>query len=723
MKHLLTGLLLLVAAVSLPAAGGDRPPIVPAMTAVPPLIDGTLDDAAWRDAKVYDGFFTTKPSHGKPASEKTEFMVSYDRSHLYFAFHCHDSEPTKIKTSLAKRDSFDGDDWIGVAIDTFRDQQSGYIMVCNPQGIQMDGTINQDGNADTSYDLIWHSAGRITADGYIVEMAVPFKSLRYPFRPTITMGLWAVRTITRRSEQSECPETLPEGGSLLSQMIPLELSGIRYERTMEFLPAVTWSQGRHRDGGAMVSGGQEKDLSLTGKLGLTSNLTLDATYNPDFSQVEADAGQIDFNLRSSLNLEEKRSFFLEGKEQFNIAARMEANPLNSLVYTRSIVDPILGVKLTGKLGGRNMVAGLFALDEYQDAGLRAAGREEEDARFAALRYKRVLSQDSYIGAFYTGRGQYENRNQVVGGDGRLRLDPRHFLEYHAMASFSRGEAANHTGGALGLRYNYSSRRFSLETGYVDIGRDFRLDTGYVGRTGVRMVPFFAWWAFYPRSSFFQRIETFYWSYHTQDTSADLFETTNVFALNLHMPRQSFLRVDGTLANEVFAGRRFPRNGWRVMAETQIVKQLYISVNLRQNRSIFYDSAAPYAGRTTSFNLDLIFQPTDQINSRFSLRFAEFLRWPDREKVYDYTILRNRTTFQFNKYLFLRAIVEYNSFRRTITGDFLASFTYIPGTVVYFGYGSLYERPEAGLPGELRPNDAYRLARNNFFFKASYLLRF
>ena len=130
-----------------------------------------------------------KPDFGKPTSEKTVMMMAYDRQYIYFAFDCRDSEPAKIKAAMAKRDGIDMDDWIGVVLDTFGDQQGGYLFVVNPLGIQMDGKFNSDGNGDDSFDTVWESKGLIHDRGYCAEMAVPFKSLRYPFKEKIIMGV------------------------------------------------------------------------------------------------------------------------------------------------------------------------------------------------------------------------------------------------------------------------------------------------------------------------------------------------------------------------------------------------------------------------------------------------------------------------------------------------------------------------------------------------------
>ncbi len=726
---------LLLCALALPAAKPVVNPAGPAAavpicrTEMPPVIDGKLDDPVWENATRFDDFLTFKPDFGKPTSEPTVVLVAYDRKCIYFAFDCRDSEPSRIKAAMSKRDGIDMDDWIGVVLDTFGDKQGGYLFEVNPLGVQLDGMINADGNGDASFDTVWESKGFIHSGGYSAEVAVPFKSLRYPFKKKITMGLLVSRYIGRKSEQTSFPGLSPEGGAIMTQSQMIELSDVKFERPVEFIPAVTFNQASVHSGGAMGSLGKNTDFSLTGKLGLTSNLTLDAAYNPDFSQVEADAGQIDVNLRYSIYYSEKRPFFLEGMENFNFATTMEQNTLGAIVYTRSIVDPLLGLKLTGKIGSQNVLSGIFALDEFPGDLAAEEGDSERGGRNAAftiLRYKRQMSQDNYVGGFFTNRSFAGDRNTVGGIDGRWRLNNTSFLEYSALGSLSRdaGKDRDDQGHYLGLRYNFSNRHWNVDLGAFDLSRDFRIDTGYVTRTGITMVPAFVMYSFYPKSKFFQRVDAFWWSYHLLDKPSDLFETYNHLVLRLNMPRQSQVRFDAILGNEVFADQRFSLSGWRVRGYTQIFKQLYLEGGYRRSDRIYYDEEAPFQGKGNTADLYLQYQPTDKLNASLGLSYYDFYRSSDGEKVYDYTIWRGRTTFQVNRFLFFRGIVEYNNYWKTINADFLASFTYIPGTVIYAGYGSAYEKVKwSNEDREYFPADDYLQTRKSFFFKASYLWRF
>ncbi len=694
-----------------------------------PVIDGALDDPVWQQATRFDDFLTFKPDFGKPTSEPTCVWVAYDSRNIYFAFDCRDSEPARIKAAMAKRDGIDLDDWIGVVLDTFGDQQGGYLFEVNPLGVQLDGMINADGNGDASFDTVWQSKGRIHNGGYSAEMAVPFKSLRYPFKKKMTMGLLVSRFIGRKSEQTSFPGLSPEGGGLMAQAQRIELNDVKFERPLEFIPAVTYNQSSVHGGGALNSLGGKTDFSLTGKLGLTSNLTLDAAYNPDFSQVEADAGQMDVNLRYSIYFAEKRPFFLEGMENFNFATAMEQNTVGAVAYTRTIVDPLLGLKLTGKIGDRNVLSGIFALDEFpgdlaaEEGDGERAGRE---AVFTILRYKRQMSQDNYVGGFFTQRGFAGDRNRVGGVDGRWRLNPTSFLEYSALGSSSRDgrSAGNEPGHYLGLRYNFSNRHWNVDLALFDLSEDFRIDTGYVTRTGITQLPLFVMYSAYPRSRLFQRIDTFWWSYHLKDKPSGLFETYNHLVLRLNMARQSQLRFDAILGNEVFAGERFSLSGWRVRGNTQVLKQLYLEGGYRRSDRVFYDETAPFQGYGNTADLYLRFQPLDKLSASLGLSYYDIFRSRGGEKVYDYTIWRGHATFQMNRHLFIRSILEYNNYWKKINADLLASFTYIPGTVIYAGYGSAYEKVKwSSEDREYFPDTDYLQTKRSFFFKASYLWRF
>lgn len=692
-------------------------PTVP-KTDNPPIIDGKLDDAAWKTALKFEEYKTIQPDYGKDPSQKSIGYLTYDGENVYFAARCYDSEPGKIKASVSSRDAMFQDDYVAIMLDTFNTMQDGFGFFLNPLGIQGDGMITGGGNMEPSFDMIWESKGLIDDKGYSVEARIPLKSIRFPKGDTIAWRIAFFRQVVRNSELSTSPPMYAEKGSLLKQARLISISGLKYKRVIEILPAVTHSTRQSHRNGSMKTDDKLTDISLTGKVGLTSDLTLDATINPDFSQVEADASQIDVNLRYALYYPEKRPFFLEGNELFQFAGNVEEGPLAMMVHTRRIIDPVFGFKLTGRVGRRNTLAALYAQDNLPDDIV------DEHPDFVIVRFKHAMKEDSYIGGFYTSRDHGRGYNRVFGVDGFYRLTPISTASFHLFGSFTQrnGSDAQNTGHALGLNYSYGTRTLILDLGYQDISKDFEVDTGFITRTGLRRLSGFAMYRIYPKSKFFQRIEPFYWSFHLYDTQDKMVETFNLFTLRFHLPGRSQFRIDTILSNEVFSGHRFGRNGIGFQAMTQFTKQFFFNLFFRHSGSIYYDPTAPFQGYSNRAGSVLVYQPMEKLKLSLSLNYVDFYRDSDKEKLYDYTIIRSRTTFQVNKYLFVRAITEYNTFTDRLTLDGLISFTYIPGTVVYVGYGSAYEKLEWTGQNYME-SDRFLQTKRGFFFKVSYLWRF
>lgn len=685
----------------------------------PPVIDGKLDDPAWQTAAMFTGFRTFEPDFDKDPAGDTVAYIAYDKDNIYFAFRCYDKEPGKLKATMTRRDNIFEEDFAAVIIDTYNDRQSGYGFLINPLGIQGDGIMKLDGNFDESFDMVWYSKGAIDADGYVLEGAIPCQSIRFPDRKKIIMGISFVRQSVRQSQKSSYPSINPDKGSVLSQNQPVSVSGLKYKRVVEILPAYTFSKKSSHEEGEWQSGKGESELSLTTKLGLTPQLTLDATYNPDFSQVEADAGQVDVNLRYDIFYPEKRPFFLEGNEIFQFAGNTEDAPLWSIVHTRRIVDPLFGLKMTGKLGLKNSIAAITAIDEVPD--------EDDDsihnAYFSIFRIRHALKDDSYIGGFYTGREFINGYNRVIGSDGRFRLSPVSLFEYHLIGSMTADpeDGLRQDGHALGLRYALSSRKVSLDIGLHDVSKNFSTDTGFLIRTDITRLGVFGMYTMYPKSRFFLRLEPFYWSYHLYDRESELVESFNLFTFRIWLPGQSQFRLDLIGANEVFSGQSFKTSGLGFQFQSQLSKKLYLNLFFRHTGAIYYDPDDPYQGRGNRAHVGMEFLPSEQLRSSISLDYVDFFRESDGGKIYDYTLLYNHTTFQANKYLFFRGILEYNFYREKLTVDLLASFTYIPGTVIHLGYGSIFEKI-AWQGQEYVPNDRFLETGRGFFFKVSYLWR-
>ena len=706
-------------------------PFLPLKTSNPPVIDGVLDDQVWKEAPFETGFKTWYPDYGKDMSDETRVWYAYDRENLYFAFRCYDSQPDKIKSSVTARDKIRPDDWICLNLDTFNDQQTLYALYSNPLGIQMDSRATGD-SEDLSIDVVWYSEGRIDEEGYTVEIRIPFKSIRFSHKDPVEMGIIFERYISRRSEAGTYPPLDPRHGpNFFTQTRTLIYKDIKHYRLFELLPAYTYGHSSSSDEGKLVSEEQEGnlklrdhylgDVSLTTKYGITSHLVLDGTYNPDFSQVEADAGQVDFNQRFALFYPEKRPFFLEGRENFVFGGSTEGDPLGTVVHTRMIVDPLVGVKLTGKIGERNTFASIYALDDLPDAL-----QEEDYAHFAILRYKRALTRDSFIGGFFTGRELEERYNRVFGADGQIRLNPSSRIGFHALMSSSeeKKQSTKDNGHAVGMNYYYNTRDWIANLRLHDLSDDFNTETGYVTRIGITRFRAGLIRMLYPKSKILRRIDPLLNNQFIWDKESKQWENYNAFYLTFVLPRSSSIRVGYGYSAEIFRRKKFDTSGFSILGSSQFTKQFYFYLSYSYGKKIRYiydPNEDPYQGRGSNGSASIIYQPSEKFHSSLSFTYTDLFRDNDGEKAFDYTIIRFRNTYQTNRYLFFRVILEYNSFYEELMTDFLASFTYIPGTVIHIGYGSLYNKIKWE-NDQYMESDRFLETKRVFFFKASYLWR-
>jgi len=613
------------------------------------------------------------------------------------------------------------DDWVAINLDSFNDQQSLYALYINPLGIQGDSRYSA-GHEDRSFDLVWYSNGQIDSTGYTVEIRIPLNSIRYAPTDTVSMGVIMERRVSRAGESGTSPPLDPaQGDSWLTQMRPITYHGFDRRTLVELIPAATYNLWQSDHQGSLVTDVRRADLSLTGKYGITSDLIFDGTYNPDFSQVEADAGQVDINLRHSLYFPEKRPFFLEARDAFTVASTgvSEIDPVRAIVYTRTIVDPIVGARLSGKLGAENTIASIYAVDEIPPV---ESSSENTYVHFPVLRYKRSLAQDSYLGAIYAGREFSNHFNRVGGLDGQIRTNESSMLGFHGLISRSKAPVlTDESGGhSFGANYSHSSRNVDYDIVLNDISRDFRAEMGYVWRTGISQVGGLFRPKFYPDGAFLRRLDVEAFTAQTRDKFSDMWETFNHISIQNYLWRNITLRVKFSYSTEVFMAERFNTGGVHVYGGGQWTNQLFLGVLYRHTGAIFY-SEDPYQGRSNVVSANLIYQPSDKIRGEAIFTYSDFYRSSDSQKIYDYPILRGKLTYQLSKYLFFRGILEYNDFRNQLLTDLLASFTYIPGTVVHIGFGSLHDKTE-WQDGAYVASDRFRQMRRRFFFKASYLWR-
>ena len=710
--------LLLALLLALPLLGGMAPPkprLKPLKTSTPPVLDGRLDEPVWAQAASVTDFETFIPEYGKRQAEKTTAYMAYDDQNLYFAFRCLD-RPDLIKGALSRRDEISSSDFVCINLDTFNDQQSLYAFYVTPLGVQGDSRFASN-KEDFSVDLVWDSAARIDAEGWTVEMRIPLKSIRYLHKPAVDMAVFFERTIHRRQEHGSFPALDPKRGyAFLPQMAVLEYEGLARPTILELLPAFTLSRQASREEGVMVRHSDDRQWSLTGKSGLTPSLILDATVNPDFSQVEADAGQVDANLRSSLFFAEKRPFFLEGSEAFNLAASQTGSVL-ALFHSRTIVDPKWGAKLSGKLGRDDTIALLAATDTADPRSPDPA-----NPRFGIFRYRRSTEEDGYLGAFYAGREAGPHNNRVFGPDGQLRLTPASLLGFHALGSITEdgSTAGQQRGRALGLEYLYDTSRLAVTAAVHDVTSGFIADAGFLTRTGLTASSLKVTPKVYPASGWVRRLDPFVGYTTLRDHPSNLFETDATLGFTAIFQRNAAATLQWDDAREVFLGQRFRTDGLRLSGRSQVTRNLAFTGSHWRGKGIRY-TADPFQGHGSQTSLSAVVQPGESLNLTLNWIHADFYRDATDEKVYSYPISRAKLTYQFSHAFFLRAIAEYNGYRRQLLTDFLASYTYIPGTVLYLGYGALAKRQEWE-NGMYRPSDHFLDMQRGLFFKASYLWR-
>jgi hypothetical protein len=684
-----------------------------------PVIDGILDEEVWKQALAFTDFKTFIPDFGKTILQQTKAWVAYDEENLYFAFDCQDTEPEKIKANVSGRDAIVQDDWICLNIDSRFDQQAMYAFYINPLGIQMD-TRFAAGKEDPSIDLVWYSAGKLDDHGYNVEVKIPLKSLRFSTGDPVSMGLLLERYVSRSATHVGYPHLDPTMGfNLLPQLMRVDYQGVKHYSLFEAIPAVTYLHKDIREGDQLVKDTRKPDLSLTLKYGITSDLILDATVNPDFSQVESDAGQVDVNLRYELYYPEKRPFFLEGREKFNIGATQASivDPMFFLVNTRTIVNPISGVKFTGNINKKNSIALLYGADELPRD---SSSVPRNYAHFPILRYKYNLKNDGYLGALYTGRETKGGSNRVAGTDAQIRINKSSLLEYNVFGSQTSDTLSKVSSHAEGLYFHSETRDLNYGISLKNIGEGFDVATGYINRTGISQATGLIHPILYTSSKFFRRFDLELFSSATYDHIYSMWETTNHASIMALLGGTVQTRFKYSYSNEIFLGKRFNTGGLQILLQGRYQNWFSGTFSYRRTSAIYY-SANPFGGLSNRLAVTATFQPWSKFETTLSFIYSDFFRNGDNVKIYQYPIERLNLTYQFNKYLFIRGILEYNGYRKTLLTDFLVSFTYIPGTVCYLGYGSLYEQSDESMPflgREVKPLEMQR----GFFVKLSYLFR-
>jgi hypothetical protein len=724
-------LLVLLAAAAAQQTPAPRPAIGATRTTAPPRIDGSLEDPAWQGEPLALGdWLTYNPLNGEKMAQTTEVRVAYDDSAIYLAFRCRDPEPDKVRSTLSRRDQLWNDDWVGLSLDPVGNGQSSYDLFVNAAGVQADILTTPSGGENSAPDWVWESAGRRTSEGYDAEIRLPLTTIRFKSGAEVRMGVLFWRRVSRLGISASWPE-VPAGKTFIERHAALTLRDLKQPLTLEVIPSATYSLRQTRvSPEAYGPTDSDPDAGISVKYGVTSSTTVEGTVNPDFSQVESDAFQVEVNQRFPVYYSEKRPFFMEGMGTFELAGVGGDANMRTAVNTRVIEDPLWGGKATGT-AGRATYAVLAAGDEAP--GRQVPGEPEnpflgQRKGYFVGRAQYGIGASNYVGALLTDTEFGSGHNRVAGTDLSLKLG-NHFTSATLLATATQSpDGLETTSGLAGqASYAYETKPFLFMTQAEHYDTDFQMDTAFVNQTGVTQGWSFLAPSFYPdakKTPWLKRIVPFLFTRYGKDRVQGGSGYFVLPGIRMHTTRQGFFRMDAGWGQEPWAGQVFPTGQVRVMGGAQPFRWLNVYAQARFGKSIYYDPEEPYSGRERSYQAEVSFQPSSRFNQAISWNHVRFDRASTGETVYTVDILNTRTTFQFDRHFFVRAIVQYDSSRHEVLTDFLASWELLPGTVAYAGYGSLVERmgwDGSGFTDD--PAGRYQTSQRGFFFKASYIYRF
>jgi len=437
-------LILLIGSIPASASKTFQPVYKPTLevkrTGEPIKIDGILDDSAWKSASRAVNFVERSPGDMIKPEVETEAFITYDDEYLYVAFACYD-DPSTIRATMCQRDQFYSDDAVCLLVDTYGEATWAYEFFVNPYGVQKDNLWTSVQGEDSGFDMVWKSAAQITDNGYHVEIAIPFSSMRFPNKDVQSwkMDFWRNRPRESYNQYSWAAYDRDE------QCWPCQwgtVEGIKNVvpgKGMEILPTFVANQlGGLSDGSDPASFTNEDidgELSLSAKYSISSDITIEAAYNPDFSQVEADADQIDVNTTIALYYPERRPYFQEGSDLFRT--------LFNSFYTRTVNDPEYTVKVTGRKEGLS-VGFMSALDKttpyiaphYEGSYNPPNGTGESYVNI--LRALKSFGDNSQLGFIITDRRfEHDGYGTVLGLDGNIRLSKNYSIVGQVLTTYTR----------------------------------------------------------------------------------------------------------------------------------------------------------------------------------------------------------------------------------------------------------------------------------------------
>lgn len=769
--HLILVLFLPILLQAMPQAGKPRPQVHVPRLSEAPKIEEFLEmkprgEIAQSMFKV-EGFTQYVPQDGAPATQPTEAYFGYDDGHFYAVFVCFDTEPKKIRGRMVRREKILEDDFVVLDLDTFYDQRRSYQFWSNPLGVQSENLWTEGGGNDFSWDTVWHSRAQVTDRGYVVWMAIPFKSIRFKPAEDQTWGIILWRVVPRNNEESTWPRvSIQVEGELTQEANMHGLNKISPGRNIQLVPYVFGRSYRALDpqdptGPQFVSDRLDPAAGLDAKMVLKDSFVLDVAMNPDFSQVESDEPQITLNRRFEVFFEEKRPFFLENANFFK-------TPIN-LFFTRRIVDPEFGVRLTGKKGPWALGT-LYADDEAP--GKNAPSSDPlfgKRAKFGVVRLQRDILKQSTVGLIFTGRELGSSYNRVAGLDGRFRLTSSWVAEAQGVTSATRFPDGSTLAGPaykVGLRrpgthlfynmeYDDRSPGFFTEAGFLADSQVFRQlyrsrqITAPALRTDIRSARQFVSYQFRPEKS---RVISWgptvllnpIWDH--QGTRLDAYRD---LGMSWEFTGLTFLEIFQVANREVLRPKDFPvlsgnrgfshaTNG--IYFASQYVPEVNFRGKFSRGTGINFLPLAgqePALANLTRADLGVTLRPLRPLRVESTYLLEQLTGRTDRASIFNNHIIRSNWNWQFNREVSLRVILQYSavlanaqrtSFETTknVNADFLFTYLVNPWTALYVGYNGNHQNYDlltSPAGNQLLRSQSYLNDARQFFVKFSYLVRF
>lgn len=747
---LLVGLCAMLRAQTVPALGETRNLRIPKV-ATPPRLEEFLGGHSRSDMFQVDDFRQRSPGDGVAVSRKTSAWLGYDEKSLYAVFVC-DSPAGQTRARMGKREDVFSDDVVGIFLDTYHDRQRSYEFFVNPLGIQADAINSEGRNDDFSFDTLWYSEGRLIPEGFIAMMAIPFKSLRFGATEIQTWGLGLGRFIPGNNESSFWPYITQRVSGFSQQLADMSgLEAISPGRNLQLIPYGALGHGHFLDNpgttGADPLYRTNTDIraGLDAKIILHDSLTLDIALKPDFSQVESDDPQVTVNQRYEVQFAEKRPFFIENNGFF-------ATPEN-LFFSRRVIDPDYGARLTGKLGRWNL--GMLAIDD-KAAGIAVGPGDPNYGKTALVgvaRVQREFGKQSNFGFLFTDREFAGGFNRVGGVDARLKLNANWTLSGQAMTSQTQTPDGTRSGGdAWNAGLQAQHRNYFYNLGYIDRGEGFHTDLGFVNRVNIRQAQQYVNYRFRPKSKKVISWGPQLFVLGDLDHRNVQQDWTVSPGVQVEMARSSYGWLNHGETFERFNNINFRRTDNTTGGRTEYFKRATFDWGYSWGTRINYSTPAgldAFLGHGSEAHATITVRPVsrvklEEIYSVTQLRtdagsFRSLAQAPvdHSATVFVNHLLRSRLNYQYNKQLSLRLIVDYNSVlqnpalisldrQKRLSGDVLMTWLLHPGTAFYLGYTDSLENVAlaAGAPNTVvRTNLPSTTTQRQFFAKVSYLFRF